>query len=256
MQPASHYHCQATQVTNTLPVGEGCVYPLYTEAEHQRWRTLVARQEVLLPGRAADEFLSGVDALALRGDRIPALADVSRKLQAYTGWRIARSPGLLSAEDFFTYLAQRVIPCTDFLRGAHEPSYAMVPDCFHDIFGHAPMLVHPHFADFHEKVGQAAIKCRDPLLREGLVRIYRYTVEFGLIQGPQCPRIYGSRILSSDEGTQHSLSGHARIWPFLPGVAATLPVDAGAVPKRLFVIHSFAELEAEFDAWAHRNGLA
>ncbi len=68
--------CIPHKLTAPLPVGAECRYPAYTADEQDVWRTLYARMETLLPGRAADEFLTGLAALKLEKDRIPALADV------------------------------------------------------------------------------------------------------------------------------------------------------------------------------------
>ena len=65
--------------------------------------------------------------------------------------------GLLDAHDFFSHLARRIFPCTDYIRGRHELDYTPAPDCFHDIFGHTPMIMHPRFADFYQHIGEAAL---------------------------------------------------------------------------------------------------
>src|ERR1700741_4483864 len=83
--------CIPHKLTAPLPVGAECRYPAYTADEQAVWQTLYTRMEKLLPGRAAEEFLTGLAALKLEQDRIPALADVSRKLQAATDWQIART---------------------------------------------------------------------------------------------------------------------------------------------------------------------
>jgi phenylalanine-4-hydroxylase len=242
--------CVPIKLTGPIPTGDECGYPRYTPDEQSIWRILYARQESLLPGRAADEFLHGLRLLGLEHDRIPALADVSRKLERLTGWRIARTPGLLAAEDFFGHLARRIFPCTDYLRGRDELDYTPAPDCFHDIFGHTPMIVHPRFADFYQKIGQAALACGDPVTMEELTRIYWFTVEFGLIRNPGGPRIYGNGIISSFGETQHSLTDQVAKEPYTPERLARQTYDIWHFQDTLFVIESFDELETEFDRWA------
>ncbi len=68
--------CIPHKLTVPLPVGSECPYPDYTNDEQDVWRTLYARMQALLPGRAADEFLVGLKALDLEDHRIPALAEV------------------------------------------------------------------------------------------------------------------------------------------------------------------------------------
>src|ERR1700689_5461631 len=122
-QDGSDPRCVPIKLGAPIPVGDEIAYPNYSEEDQDVWRTLYARQEKLLPGRAADEFLTGLEALELDRERIPALADVSRKLQEGTGWRIARPPGLLDAHDFFSHLARRIFLCTDYVRGRGELDY-------------------------------------------------------------------------------------------------------------------------------------
>ena len=199
--------------------------------------------------------LTGLAALKLEKDRIPALADVSRKLEAATDWRIARTPGLLDAHDFFSYLARRIFPCTDYIRTRSELDYTPAPDCFHDIFGHTPMIMHPRFANFYQKIGQAALACKDPAVEEGLTRIYWFTVEFGLIRNPGGLRIYGNGIISSSGETQHSLTDKVKKVPYRPETLAAQPYDIWHYQDTLFVIESFDQLEQEFTRWARDHRL-
>jgi phenylalanine-4-hydroxylase len=247
--------CVPIKLEAPIPVGDAIAYPDYSREEQETWRLLYARQERLLPGRAADEFLTGLKALALERERIPGLADVSRRLERATGWRIARTPGLLDAHDFFSHLARRIFPCTDYIRGQSELDYTPAPDCFHDIFGHTPMIMHPRFAAFYQKMGQAALHCRDARTEEGLTRIYWFTVEFGLVRNPGGLRIYGNGIISSFAETQFSLTGQAKKRTFVADEVARHPYDIWHLQGELFVVDSFEALEEAFDAWAERHGL-
>jgi phenylalanine-4-hydroxylase len=253
---ASHDpRCTPIKLTAPIPIGDEIEYPTYTAEQHEVWRTLYARQESLLPGRAADEFLTGLAALQLDREKIPALRELSRRLSAATRWQLARTPGLLDAHDFFSHLARRIFPCTDYVRGRDELDYTPAPDCFHDIFGHTPMIMHPRFADFYQKIGQAALACQDPALEEGLTRIYWFTVEFGLIRNRGGLRIYGNGIISSWGETQHSLTDKVRKEPYTPERLAVQPYDIWHFQDVLFVIDSFDDLERQFDAWTRRHSL-
>lgn len=254
-QDGSDPRCQPIKLTGAIPIGHECAYPSYTDDEQAIWRTLYARQQSLLPGRAADEFLAGLAVLHLDHDRIPALADVSRRLEKLTGWRIARTPGLLDAGDFFSHLARRIFPCTDYIRGRHELDYTPAPDCFHDIFGHTPMIVHPRFADFYQNIGRAAVACADPAIMEELTRIYWFTVEFGLIRNPGGLRIYGNGIISSHGETLHSLTGKVTKIAYAAERLAAQPYDIWHFQDPLFVIESFDQLEADFTRWARERRL-
>lgn len=87
----------------------------YTDAEHALYQRLHARQCALLDGHACDAF---VRALAHLGtaERIPRFDQVSDRLEAATGWRLVAVPGLIPEEAFFSLLARRRFPVTDWLR--------------------------------------------------------------------------------------------------------------------------------------------
>lgn len=245
--------CVPIKLEGPIPVGDEIEYPKYSDDEQAVWRELFARQVKLLPGRAADEFLSGLERLDLDRDRIPALADVSRRLKAATGWQVARTPGLLDAHDFFSHLARRIFPCTDYVRSREEMDYTPAPDCFHDIFGHTPMIMHPRFADFYQRIGEAALQCKDPAIEEGLTRIYWFTVEFGLVKNPGGLRIYGNGIISSYGEVLHSLTDKVEKRPFVPDDVAATPYDIWHFQDTLFVIDSFDHLADAFDDWVERK---
>ncbi len=247
--------CIPIKLDRPLAIGDAIEYPAYSAEQNRTWATLFSRQEQLLPRRAANEFLSGLERLGLSHDRIPVLAEVSRRLERATQWRLGRAPGLLDAADFFPYLAQRVFPCTDYVRRADELDYTPAPDCFHDIFGHTPMIVDPRFADFYQKIGQAAVACIDPAVMEGLTRIYWFTVEFGLIRGQEGLRIYGNGIISSAGETLHCFEPEVTKRAFRPGAAAAQPYDIWHFQDVLFVVDSFDQLERAFDRWAKEHRL-
>jgi phenylalanine-4-hydroxylase len=79
----------------------------YTAEDHRTWVTLYERQAALLPGRACDEFLAGLETLDLHGTGIPDFCALSEKLQAVPGWRVVAVPGLAPDDVFFEHLANR-----------------------------------------------------------------------------------------------------------------------------------------------------
>ena len=49
---------------------------------------------------------------------------------------------------------ERVFPVGNFIRAREQLDYLEAPDCFHDMFGHIPMLAHHDFAEMVEHVGR------------------------------------------------------------------------------------------------------
>jgi phenylalanine-4-hydroxylase len=232
-----------------VPEGASIPYPAYPDSDQQTWRILYRRQRELLPGRAAAEYLQGLGLMEFSEDRIPALGDVDRVLRRTTGWGVARIPGLLHEQDFFSFLARRVFPSTDYVRPVHELDYTPAPDMFHDVFGHTPMITLPAFADFYQRIGQAALKAEGKNRRR-LERFYWFTVEFGLIRTTEGMRIYGNGILSSYREVQYSLTDEVEKKLFDPDVIIEQDYDVWHVQPLLFVIDSFEQLADGFEHWA------
>lgn len=228
--------------------------PQYTDEEHETWSIMYHRQENALPGTASREFLEALEKMSLPKDRIPRLKEVSDSLEKFTGWKVTRVEGLVPEKEFFECLAQRLFPCTDFIRKRSELEYTPSPDMFHDIFGHCPLITNPEFADFYEFFGKAALNASEEQI-EKLQRIYWFTVEFGLIKNPEGIRIYGSGILSSVGEVPYSLGPKVRRHPFDYSVVENQRYEIYHMQEDLFVIDSFEWLLESFKAYAKREGL-
>ena len=169
----------------------------YTAEEHATRDTLFARQSQLLPGRASDAYLRGLDVLKLSKPGIPDFEELSERLMKLTGWQVVAVPGLVPDDVFFDHMANRRFVAGNFIRRPDQLDYLQEPDVFHDVFGHVPMLADPVFADYLEAYGRGGQRAMQHDALKYLGRLYWYTVEFGLIQEPEGLRIYGSGIVSS-----------------------------------------------------------
>ena len=119
------------------------------------WDTLFARQTAMLPRRAADAFLRGIDVLKLSRPGIPDYRELNAKLMAATGWQIVAVPGLVPDAVFFDHLANRRFPAGNFIRTPEQSDYLQEPDVFHDVFGHVSILADPVFADYRWLMAKA-----------------------------------------------------------------------------------------------------
>jgi phenylalanine-4-hydroxylase len=246
--------CVPVKMDAAPPTGEAIVYPDYAEEEQETWRFLYERQMELLPRLACQEYLHGLEKLELRADRIPALSNVHHRLMETIGWGVARIPGLLTEKDFFGLLAKKLSPSTDYVRPRHEADYTPAPDMFHDVFGHAPMITDPFFAEFYQRFGEAALRAEGPLLRS-LERFYWFTIEFGLINAPEGLRVYGNGILSSHREVQHCLTDAVEKRAFSPEAVIGESYDVWHMQPLLFVIDSFEDLKKSFEVWGKKEGV-
>ncbi len=180
----------------------------YSEADHDTYRRLYARQLAQIGNRACREFVEAVRHLGAP-DRIPHFDAISERLQRATGWQIVGVPGLIPEEAFFALLAARKFPVTDWIRRPDEFDYVVEPDVFHDLFGHVPLLFNPVFADYMQAYGAGGLKASRLDACELLARLYWYTVEFGLIDTADGLRAYGAGILSSAGELHYSVADPA-----------------------------------------------
>ncbi len=167
--------------------------------------TLYERQMEILPGRACEAYLKGLDALDLHGGGVPDFERLSERLRALTGWSVVAVPGLVPDQVFFEHLANRRFPAGNFIRRPDQLDYLQEPDVFHDVFGHVPMLTDPVFADYLVAYGQGGLRAAGLGSLKNLARLYWYTVEFGLMREAGGTRIYGAGIVSSHTETIYAL---------------------------------------------------
>ncbi|MBN8750820.1 Phenylalanine-4-hydroxylase [Xylophilus ampelinus] len=177
----------------------------YTPEEHAVWRTLFERQSKLLPGRACDDFILGMQDLPIGPEQIPDFEQMSKVLKKRTGWEVVAVPGLVPDDVFFDHLAHRRFPAGQFIRKPHELDYLEEPDVFHDVFGHVPMLMNPVIADYIQAYGEGGLRAHRLGVLDKLARVYWYTVEFGLVQQADGLRIYGAGIASSASETRFAV---------------------------------------------------
>jgi len=177
----------------------------YSAEEHATWDTLFARQATLLPGRASNAWLKGLDVLKLDKPGIPDFEALSDRLMKLTGWQVVAVPGLVPDDVFFDHMANRRFVAGNFIRRPDQLDYLQEPDVFHDVFGHVPMLADPVFADYLAAYGRGGQRALGLDALKYLGRLYWYTVEFGLVAEPEGLRIYGAGIVSSFSESRFAL---------------------------------------------------
>jgi phenylalanine-4-hydroxylase len=191
---------------NPLPRGERRLWSDYvvpqcwdsfTAEDHAVWDLLFARQVELLGTRVVSAFLDGIDLLRLSHPGVPDVEGLNAILTPRTGWRVVAVPGLVPDDIFFAMLSERVFPVGNFIRTREQLDYLEAPDCFHDMFGHIPMLAHPDFADMARHIGQLGVAACAAGKGEFAARIYWHSVEFGLAHEHGETKILGAGLASS-----------------------------------------------------------
>ena len=233
-------------------------YRAYTAEHHETYRRLVARQSALLPGLACSAFMDALPRLGA-SDAIPRFEDINDRLFKATGWQLVGVPGLIPEVPFFTLLAERRFPVTDWIRTPAEFDYIVEPDIFHDLFGHVPLLFDERYANHIQAYGHGALKAHAlehgpepvPGAVEMLSRLYWYTIEFGLMHDARAGgqiRAYGAGLLSSPGELAYCVqSGEPQRIPLqstadlLRCMASSYKIDS--FQQQYFVIDSFDRLQ-------------
>ena len=218
-------------------------YVTYSDEEHKIWQFLFVRQEKILPGRAVDEFISGLALLNLTHDQIPQLPELNKKLERCSNWQVKPVAAVISPQEFFTLLSQSYFPVATFIRSREDLDYITEPDIFHEIFGHIPLLTQPEYAAFIQAYAKKALgfPAED---WNFFLRLFWFTIEFGLIQTKQGLRIYGGGILSSYGETMSCLITDASIRAlFEPISILRTPYRIDQIQPLYYVIENFSVLK-------------
>ena len=181
----------------------------FTDDDHSVWDLLFARQVDLLGTRVVAPFLDGIDLLRLSHPGVPDLDELNAILEPRTGWQTVAVTGLVPDDIFFAMLSERVFPVGNFIRKREQLDYLEEPDCFHDLFGHIPMLAHHDYAGMVEHVGRLGGAAIASGHGELVARIYWHSVEFGLAREGGELKILGAGLASSFGEAHFSLESES-----------------------------------------------
>jgi phenylalanine-4-hydroxylase len=219
----------------------------FSPDEHGVWDTLFARQVPYLGTRIVTPFLDGIAALRLDEAGIPNLDRLNDALERLTGWRCVSVPGLVPDDAFFAMLAERCFPIGNFIRGADSLDYLEEPDCFHDIFGHVPLLAHEPVARLMQAMGRLGVEAVAGGLGESISRLYWHTVEFGLAREGGEVKILGAGLASSFGEAHFALEADVPRPRFTPRDAAATGYRSDTFQPLYFVSDSLDDAAAALE---------
>jgi len=169
----------------------------YTPEEHRVWGAVWSALQPAQQRHACAEYLQAVRRLNFESDRIPQLAEVSRKVEAISGFRLEPVAGLVQPRVFLESLANGVFLCTQYIRHHSTPLYTPEPDVVHEIVGHAATLASERMAQLNRLFGEAVKRATSEEVLEQLARVYWFTIEFGVLREGGAVKAYGTGLLSS-----------------------------------------------------------
>ena len=225
----------------------------YTAEETRIWREVTPKLDELHRKHACSIYLNAKDELAISTTPIPQLRLLSDQLERATQVHLVPAEGPLAYRTFYSYIAKRGFPVTQFIRHGSHPEFTPEPDMIHDCVGHVPSLMNHDYAEVLMLIGRAAHTTPDPLQVLALKRFSWYSIEFGLIQEQKEIKVFGAGILSSTGEIPFSLfSKDVRRRPFVTDEVIATDYDPSHMQDHLFIIPSFAWLRGEIEGLVRR----
>ena len=185
------------QIALTYQPGSPIPAAPYTELEHGVWQTIWKALGPAHREHACAEYLQCLERLDFDAERIPQLDEVSKKVEAISGFRLEPVAGLVEPRVFLESLAQGVFLSTQYIRHHSTPLYTPEPDVAHEIIGHAVTLASKPLAELNRLFGEAVRRTTRSDDFERLARIYWFTIEFGVLREDGRIKAYGTGLLSS-----------------------------------------------------------
>src|SRR6266852_1142859 len=177
----------------------------YTPEETRIWREVSPKLDELHQKHASRIYLQAKQALGISQTEIPQLRKLSERLQRETRMHLVPAEGPLPYRTFYSYIAERGFPVTQFIRHGSHPEFTPEPDMIHDCLGHVPPLMNQDYAEVLTLIGKAAFTTPHGEQVLALKRFSWFSIEFGLIEEEGEVKVFGAGILSSTGEIPHSL---------------------------------------------------
>ncbi len=229
----------------------------YTAEETRIWRDVSSKLDELHRKHACAIYLKAKDSLGISADEIPQLRSLSQRLERETNMHLVPAEGPLPYRLFYSYIAERGFPVTQFIRHGSHPEFTPEPDMIHDCLGHVPPLMDRDYAEVLTLIGKAAYTTPDPLQVLALKRFSWFSIEFGLIREEGDVKVFGAGILSSTGEIPFSLfSNDVTRRPFVTDEVIATDYDPSRMQDHLFIIPSYAFLRRELENLVRRFGIS
>ncbi len=215
----------------------------FNEIENDTWQKLYTRQKEIVKNRACDEFIVGLEKIAFPQNQIPQCQEINEQLGNITGWGVQPVPALIQSDEFYFLLKSCHFPVATFIRRPEDFDYLKEPDLFHEYFGHCTLLTNQAYADFVAWYADYALKQTSKEKRRLLLRLFWFTIEFGLFKTSMGWRIYGGGILSSPGETVYAVeSAIPERRPFILEDVLRTPYRYDVMQPIYYYLESFDDL--------------
>src|SRR5262245_16593498 len=134
----------------------------YNAEETRIWAEVSPKLDELHRRHASQIYLKAKDTLGISQTEIPQLRKLSQRVQRETNMHLVPAEGPLPYRTFYSYIAERGFPVTQFIRHGSHPEFTPEPDMIHDCLGHVPPLMNQDYAELLTLIGKAVITTKKP----------------------------------------------------------------------------------------------
>lgn len=225
----------------------------YLPEETRIWREVSPQLDALHVKHACSIYMKAKRELKISETEIPQLKLLSEKVKQATNMHLVPAEGPIAYRTFYSYIAERGFPVTQFIRHGSHPEFTPEPDMIHDCLGHVPPLMNQDYAELLTLIGKAAYTTKDPRHVLLLKRFSWFSIEFGLMEEQGETKVFGAGILSSTGEIPNSLfSKDVKREPFVTDVVIETDYDPSQMQDHLFIAPSFAFLRREIETLIRR----
>ena len=211
----------------------------YTPDENRLWRDIFFALRPVQQVHACKRYEAAIGRVGIPVNHIPQLSFLNSQLSNTTGFQMSPVAGLVSSLEFLSALRESRMLSTQYIRHHSTPGYTPEPDIVHEVMGHAVMFFDEEYCELTRAFGEAAVNT-SPSNLPALERLYRYTIEFGVIREEGELKAFGAGLLSSASemvkmhNVNHVPLNHQQVF--------MTPYDTQDMQPTLFVAESFEDL--------------
>jgi phenylalanine-4-hydroxylase len=228
----------------------------YTPEEIRIWREVSPKLDELHVKHACSIYLQAKRRLGISEREIPQLRLLSDQVKQVTDMHLVPAEGPIAYRTFYSYIAERGFPVTQFIRHGSHPEFTPEPDMIHDCLGHVPPLMNQDYAELLTLIGKAAHTTKNPRHVLMLKRFSWFSIEFGLMEEQGEVKVFGAGILSSTGEIPNSLFGKdVKREPFVTDTVIETDYDPSRMQDHLFIAPSFVFLRREIENLIRRLGI-
>ena len=174
--------------------------------DDRNWQTLFEThfQNLQSLNAISTLWICGLSKMGMDHSKRPRAEELTKAIEPYTGYRFVQTSEniILEQIDWYSMIADKKMPLTNFVRTPKELDYCDEPDIWHDVMGHIPFMAMQEYSDMYQFLAKTYMEAfqadRKDLLSE-LDFVGGMLIELGLIREASGIKAFGATFYSSSE---------------------------------------------------------